>query len=45
MFVVLSWSSHVGFDLSPFPMIKEYMARIAVRPAAQSAMKAEGLIQ
>ena len=44
MFVVLSWSSHVGFDLGPFPRIKEYMERIAARPAVQVAMKAEGLI-
>lgn len=45
MFVVASWSSHVGFDLSPFPRLKEYLARIAVRPSVQVAMKAEGLIQ
>ena len=44
MFVVASWSSHVGFDLGQFPRIKEYMARIAARPAVQAAMKAEGLI-
>lgn len=45
MFVVLSWSSHVGFDLGQFPTIKEYMARIAARPTVQTAMKAEGLIK
>ena len=45
MFVVLSWSSHVGFDLSSFPRINEYTARIATRPAVQAAMRAEGLIQ
>jgi glutathione S-transferase len=45
LFVVMSWSNHVGFDLAPFPRIKEYLARIAVRPAVQAAMKAEGLIQ
>jgi glutathione S-transferase len=45
MFVVLSWSSHAGFDLGQFPRINEYMGRIAARPAVQSAMKAEGLIQ
>jgi glutathione S-transferase len=45
MFVVVSWSSHVGFDLGQFPRINEYMARIAARPAVQAAMKAEGLIQ
>jgi len=45
MFVVVGWSSHVGFDLNPFPRLKEYIARIAVRPAVQAAMKAEGLIK
>lgn len=45
MFVVLSWSSHVGFDLGQFSIIKEYMARIAARPTVQAAMKAEGLIK
>lgn len=45
LFVVVSWSKHVSFDLSPFPKIKEYLARIAARPAVQAAMKAEGLIQ
>ena len=45
LFVVLSWSGHVGFDLDPFPRIKEYLARIGARPAVQAAMKAEGLIK
>jgi glutathione S-transferase len=45
LFVVLSWSKNVGFDLAQFPKIKEYLARIAVRPSVHAAMKAEGLIQ
>lgn len=45
MFVVVSWSDHVGFDLAQFPRLREYLARIAKRPAVQAAMKAEGLIQ
>lgn len=45
LFVVLSWSGHVGVDLDPFPRIKEYVARIGVRPAVQAALKAEGLIK
>lgn len=44
-FVVVNWSNIVGFDLSPFPRIKEYLARIAERPAVQAAMKAEGLLK
>jgi glutathione S-transferase len=45
LFVVMSWSSHVGFDLGPYSNIKAYMARIVMRPSVQAAMKAEGLIQ
>jgi len=45
MFVVLRWSAPVGFDLTPFPRIREYMERISARPGVQAAMKAEGLIQ
>lgn len=44
LFVVVSWSGHVGLDLSQFPKINEFTARIAARPAVQAAMKAEGLI-
>lgn len=45
MFVAVSWSVHVNFDLDQFPRIREYMGRIAVRPSVVAAMKAEGLIQ
>ncbi len=45
LFVVVSWSNHVGFDLTPFPRIKDYLARIAARPTVQAAMKAEGLLK
>jgi glutathione S-transferase len=45
LFVVANWSDHAGFDLSPFPKLKEYMARVAARPAVQAAMKAEGLLK
>jgi len=45
MFVTLSWSDHAGFDLSQFPRIEEYVAKIRIRPAVHAAMKAEGLIK
>lgn len=45
LFTVVSWSNFSGFDLSPFPKLKEYMARVAARPKVQAAMKAEGLMK
>ncbi|MBX3626620.1 MAG: glutathione transferase GstA [Rhizobacter sp.] len=45
LFVVLNWSGRVGLDLSAFPNITAYMARMAARPTVQAALKAEGLIK
>ena len=44
LFTILGWSKLVNVDLSPWPVLAEYSARIAQRPAVQAAMKAEGLI-
>ena len=43
LFVVLSWSRWVDFDLSRWPALQQYVARIAARPAVQTALKEEGL--
>lgn len=45
LFTVVSWSNFTGFDLSPFPKLKEFMARVAARSKVQAAMKAEGLMK
>ncbi len=45
MFVVVSWSDHIGFDLSHFPRLKKYVTKISVRPSVLAGMWAEGLIQ
>lgn len=44
LFVCLSWSSLVGYDLSKFEKLTAFVARVAQRPAVQAAMRAEGLI-
>ena len=44
LFTVLSWSKHLGIDLSPWRNITSYQARVFERPGVQRAMKAEGLI-
>ena len=45
LFTVTNWAAYAGLDLSPFPNLVAYQARIAARPAVIEAMKAEGLIK
>lgn len=45
MFTCLSWSKHVGLDLSSYANINNYLKRISERPAVIRAMKEEGLIK
>lgn len=41
LFTVTNWAKLVGLDLSDFVAVQEYMARIAMRPAVQAALKVE----
>lgn len=43
LYTVLRWSPRFGFDLAPWPALKDYMERIAARPAVKAAMEEEGL--
>src|ERR1700733_633847 len=45
LFTVTNWSNFVKLDLSEFPNLLAFQARVAARPAVQAAMKAEGLIK
>ena len=45
LFTVVGWTRHVFIDISGFPNLGAFMARMAARPAVQEAMKAEGLIK
>jgi glutathione S-transferase len=45
LFVVLNWSGFIGVDLGAWPNVAAYMHRLLARPAIQSALAAEGLIQ
>ena len=45
LFTVTNWAGTVKLDLSPFPNIVAFQARVSARPAVQAAMKAEGLIK
>jgi glutathione S-transferase len=45
LFVVLNWSGLHKVDLSPWPALGDFQARVAARPAVQATLKAEGLIK
>ena len=41
LFVILSWTGHVGIDLSKWPVLTAYFERIKARPAVKAALNAE----
>ena len=43
LFTVTNWAHFVKLDLSEFPNLLAFQARVAARPAVQAAMIAEGL--
>ncbi|MBA2689825.1 MAG: glutathione transferase GstA [Burkholderiales bacterium] len=45
LFTVLNWSKRLEVDLSPWPAVVNYLARVAARPAVREAMLEEGLIK
>ena len=45
LFTVLGWAAHVGFDLSKWPVLQQYSARVGARPKVVEALKAEGLVK
>jgi glutathione S-transferase len=44
LFTVVGWSKYIQLDLSAWPHLTAFQARMASRPAVQAALKAEGLI-
>ncbi len=45
LFTVLNWAAFAKVDLSPWPVLGAYQARVAARPAVRAALLAEGLIK
>ncbi|HEY2256390.1 MAG TPA: glutathione transferase GstA, partial [Variovorax sp.] len=41
LFTVSNWAKPTGIDLSPYPHLLAWQARVAARPAVQEAMKVE----
>jgi glutathione S-transferase len=45
LFTVLKWTRIVKIDLSKWPALAAYQARVAQRPKVQAALKEEGLVK
>jgi glutathione S-transferase len=45
LFTVLNWSNIHSIDLGRWPNIKNFMARIAARPAVRETLEVEGLLK
>lgn len=45
LFVILNWSGLLQVDLTPWPALGAFQARIAARPAVQATLRAEGLVK
>jgi len=43
LYVVLTWTGHVGVDLNQWPALKRHNQKVAARPHVIAARKAEGL--
>lgn len=41
LFTVTNWAKPLAFDLTPYPHLRAWRARVGARPAVQEAMKAE----
>jgi glutathione S-transferase len=42
-FVVANWAGLIDFDMSPFPNVRSYIARVADRPKVKEVLQREGL--
>lgn len=43
LFTIVGWSGFAKVDLSAFPTLRAFMARVGSRPAVQAAMRDEGM--
>jgi glutathione S-transferase len=43
LYTILRWTHIFKIDLAKWPVIQEYMTRVAARPAVQASLKEEGL--
>ncbi|HQR12126.1 MAG TPA: glutathione transferase GstA [Casimicrobiaceae bacterium] len=43
LFTVVNWAGMLKFDLSPWPALRQFQARVAARPGVHAVLVAEGL--
>jgi len=43
LFTILNWAGMLKVDLSPWPALQKFLARVAARPKVHAALVAEGL--
>ncbi len=43
LFTVVNWVNPLGIDITPWPLLNAFQARVASRPKVQEALAAEGL--
>jgi len=44
-FAIVSWAPMLGMQLTPYPQLAAWLARVARRPAVHAALLAEGLVK
>jgi glutathione S-transferase len=45
LFTVVNWSGMLNVDLSPWPALQQFQARVAARPKVRATLVAEGLVK
>jgi glutathione S-transferase len=45
LFTILNWAPMLKFDLARWPVLQQFHARVAARPAVRAAMTDEGLVK
>ena len=45
LFTVVNWSGMLNVDLSPWPALQQFQARVAARPKVHATLVAEGLVK
>lgn len=45
LFTILNWAPMLKVDLAPWPVLGQYVARVAARPKVRATLVAEGLVK